>query len=294
MDDKLKKDKIIEFYNQEAKNWNEMYGGKYEHYPANQFRLEIILSRLRENNSKKILDVGCGACGPMITLLKKKFDCIGCDFAKEMVEEGIKALQKEGFDSKLISRGDIEDESSLPDGKFDAILALGVFPHVKNVEKALKNLQNKLNQNGRVFISFRNDLFSAFTLNKYSKDFFLKKVINLKSLSPQMLMKIDEFYSKSCNANNPIVNKEGKILYTDIKADFNNPLTIENELFNPCGYVVDKLHFYHYHALPPIFEETHKDEFRKLSMKLEKPNDWRGYLMASAFVVEAIKNDKIN
>jgi len=61
MDDKLKKDKIIEFYNQEAKNWNEMYGGKYEHYPANQFRLEIILSRLRENNSKKILDVGCGA-----------------------------------------------------------------------------------------------------------------------------------------------------------------------------------------------------------------------------------------
>jgi len=27
---------------------------------------------------------------------------------------------------------------------------------------------------------------------------------------------------------------------------------------------------------------------------MEKPNDWRGYLMASAYVVEAQKNDSTN
>lgn len=291
MDDNSKKQKVEEFYNQEAKNWNQMYGGKYDYYPANQIRLEIILSRLKETKSKKILDIGCGACGPMIRLLKEKFECVGCDFAKEMVDEGTKALKEAGFDPKLISKGNIEDESSLPEGKFDAILALGVFPHVKNAKKALKNMKNKLNDNGRVLISFRNDLFSVFTLNKYSKDFYMNKILNLKSLSPNMLKEVDRFFSDACKVDNSIENKEGKILYTDIKADFNNPLTIENELFNPCGFIVDKLYFYHYHALPPIFEQKYEKEFRKLSMDLEKPNDWRGYIMASAFVVEATKND---
>jgi len=289
MNDELQKE-VKKFYNQEAKNWNEMYGGKYDYYPANEIRLEIILSRLKEVKSRRILDVGCGAGAPMIKILKEKFECVGCDFADEMVNEGIKALKKEGFDTGLISNGNIEEESSLPEGKFDAILALGVFPHVKNAKKSLENLGKKLNPRGRVFISFRNDLFSTFTLNQYSKDFFLKNILNLKSFKPNTLKEIDEFYSNLFNLDNNIKNND-KILYTDIKADFNNPLTIENELFSPCGFKVDKLHFYHYHALPPIFEQKHKEEFRKLSMELEKPNDWKGYFMASAFVVEAIKND---
>jgi len=45
--------------------------------------------------------------------------------------------------------------------------------------------------------------------------------------------------------------------------------------------------FYHYHALPPIFSEKHPQFFKENSLQLEKPNDRRGYFMASAFVVEA-------
>jgi len=47
------------------------------------------------------------------------------------------------------------------------------------------------------------------------------------------------------------------------------------------------IHFYHYHALPPIFQSKHPQLFRELSLKLENPSDWKGYLMASAYVVEA-------
>ena len=55
----LKKEDVVDFYNQEAKKYNQMYGEKYEYYPANQFRLEIIVSRLKNNRVKKfsILDV---------------------------------------------------------------------------------------------------------------------------------------------------------------------------------------------------------------------------------------------
>ena len=52
---------------------------------------------------------------------------------------------------------------------------------------------------------------------------------------------------------------------------------------------VEKIHFYHYHSMPPIFEKKYPKIFRKTSMKLEKPDNWKGYFLSSAFVVEASK-----
>jgi len=70
-------------------------------------------------------------------------------------------------------------------------------------------------------------------------------------------------------------------------AKFSNPLSIKENLFEPSGFSVDNIHFYHYHALPPIFEEKYPEQFKELSLKLEKPNSWKGYLMASTYMVEA-------
>jgi len=74
-------------------------------------------------------------------------------------------------------------------------------------------------------------------------------------------------------------------------AKFRNPLSIENELFEPCNFSLVDIHFYHYHALPPIFENKYPKLFRDMSLKMEKPNDWKGYLMASAYVIEAKKKE---
>ena len=52
---------------------------------------------------------------------------------------------------------------------------------------------------------------------------------------------------------------------------------------------IDKIHFYHFHAMPPIFEKKYPELFRKLSKKLEKSNSWKGYFLSSAFVVEECK-----
>lgn len=280
-----------DYYSQEAGDYIRMYTNRWDKYPANLIRIKFIIKRLKKNKVKTILDAGCGTCGPMIRLLKEGFDVRGFDFSKEMVQEGKRELKKSGYDPKLIHHADLEDQKTLPGQKFDAILALGVFPHILNERKALANMKKLLNPGGIVLIEFRNDLFAAFTLNKYSLDFFVNRIIDLPSLPNNIQDEVVNFYSQKLKVDKPLKRRDGKIEYTDILAKFHNPLNIGKELFDSIGLAVTNLHFYHYHVLPPFFEDKHPKMFRGLSLKMEKIDDWRGYLMASAYVVEAKRTD---
>jgi 2-polyprenyl-3-methyl-5-hydroxy-6-metoxy-1,4-benzoquinol methylase len=287
MDPTQGKDKSKEYYDQVAQTYKQMYEEGYDKYPANLIRLKMLIKKLKETNAKTVLDVGCGTCAPMIRLLKEGFSVRGCDFSPEMIKIGKDQLRNERFDPDLISKADVEDDSSLPSGKFDSILALGVFPHLVDEGKALQNLKKRLSQDGRVFIEFRNELFALFSSNRYTVDLILNKMLDLSSYTQEIKSELVEYYSKMYNVEKPTPKKDGKISYDDILARFRNPLTIEQDLFSKNGLAVKNIHFYHYHALPPVFSEKHPKFFREKSMDLEKPGDWRGNFMASAFVVEA-------
>lgn len=289
MKDVIGKERAKKFYDQEAKNYINMYKDGYEEYPANLIRLNFTIKLLKQKNLKNILDVGCGSAGPMIRLLKEGFTVKGFDFSKEMVKEGKKELTKAGFSDDLIFQADIEKKISIKE-KFDAIIAYGVFPHLMNEKKALLNMKKLLNDKGEMFIEFRNELFSTFSLNKYSFDFFLNRLIDTKSLPKNIFKDVVTFYIERLKTEKPEINKSRKILFTDILAKFHNPLTI-NDLFESSGLRIKNLHFYHYHALPPIFEKKYPSIFHNLSLKLENTNDKKGYFMASAFVVQANKID---
>lgn len=289
MNDKKGRQKAKSYYNQEAADYIKQYQKSYKQYPANLIRIKFIIERLKENHVKTVLDVGCGTCGPMIALLKEGFDVQGFDFSEEMVSQGKKELEKAGYDPELICLADLEDTSVLSNKKFDAIIALGVFPHILKEAKALSRIRKLLRPGGLVFIEFRNDLFAAYTLNKYSLEFFINRVIDMDSFPKGIQNKVVDFYSEKLKVDAPVKKKGGKIAYTDILAKYHNPLSIRSELFEPCDFSIVSMHFYHYHALPPIFERKYPKLFRELSLKMEKPNDWKGYLMASAYVVEAKK-----
>lgn len=283
------KEQVKKYYDQEYLDYIAMYKDGYKEYPSNLIRFNFVNKRLKENKITTILDVGCGACSPMILLLNGGFKVKGFDFSEEMVEEGKNELEKAGYDSNLICHHDFEDDLSIFNEKFDAMLALGVFPHLLNEKQALLNMKEALVEKGVVFISFRNELFAAYTLNKYSFDFYMKNLINLSSFPENIKEDVIDFFIERLKIEAPQKKEGEKIYYTDILAKFHNPLNIDSELFRPNGFRVEKIHFYHYHALPPIFDIKYPDLFRELSLKMENPNDWRGYLMASAFVVEARK-----
>lgn len=136
---------------------------------------------------------------------------------------------------------------------------------------------------------FKNELFSAFTLNPYSLDFFLNDLVNIKKFSPKIKKDVINYFEKKFDKklSKNIIND--KTPDTRILSKFHNPLKVKEEFFQPSEYDVDNILFYHFHAIPTIFESTYPETFKLESLKLENLFDWRGYLMSSAFIIEATK-----
>lgn len=284
------KKKCIKSYDEKVERYISTYDKDYKGYPSNKKRYDIMRSLVRRYKPERILYIGCGACIPMVELIKK-FGCfvIGIDFSEMMVQRGREVLKKNGLDPALAQLGDIEDINTFPDGRFDFAITAGVFTHLLDDGKALRNLNRKIKTGGILAVEFRNELFSCYSFNRFSYDFFLSALMADVNFPENMKRLIDNFFknrfgisseetvpSKSTHIKNGFINK------------FHNPLNI-NETLETYGFLWKENYFYHYHILPPLFEKINPALYHKLSLDLENPLDWRGYLMASAFVSEAEK-----
>jgi len=63
-----------------------------------------------------------------------------------------------------------------------------------------------------------------------------------------------------------------------------NPLVLKQQ-FVGAGFTDVRVLFYHFHCLPPMFEAEVPELFRRVSVAMEDPEDWRGHFMASAFLL---------
>ena len=228
----------------------------------------------------------------------------GFDLAPQMVKKAKAQLESRGLKNRVWS-GDISEDSAFrPAGmdtpeEFDVCIAMGVFPHLEDEVGALKNMTAATRPGGRVLVEFRNELFSLYTLNRYSYEFLFNRLIRpdeLKIKHPEYESQVEEVGSKLeefFRLDQPPVRRgaEGSPGYDEILSKFHNPLEIADS-FVKAGLRVIGIHFYHYHAIPPLFEEDYPQLFRILSLEMEaNPSDWRGYFMSSAFVVEATNED---
>lgn len=283
------KARVRQYYDERAGS----YRGTYEcdlsaHYPSNVIRLNLIKSILARQKARTVLEAGCGTGDVVAELLKAGFEVRGFDFSRGMVRETQLHLERQGLDPQVVTWGDVEDPTTYPSGRFDAILCLGVLPHVRDEVKVLENLRDRLAASGRVVVGLRNGLFATFTFNQYSYDFFME-LIRAERLPPEIRVRAERFFRERMVlgvAEGEIRTSGGTLQYTDIRARLHNPLTVDH-LFETAGLRVRGLYFYHFHALPPQFEQTNAAFFRERSLEIEDAMDWRGHLMASAFLVEA-------
>ena len=275
-------------FGSEADTYDRNYRLDAGRYPDHVYRLRIFEDLLKTIKPTRVLDAGCGSGVPLVTFLKAGYDAYGFDLSPEMVEETRKRVVAMGYESTRVFQGNLDTfERPIPE-KFDVACGLGAVYYTPNTVTTLRHLASNVKDNGHLIFSLRNDLFSLCSQNEYSADYLLRNIFPISETKGKLRDDVLAFFSDRY----PKMNVEKLFENVDeraIKSHLHNPLTVEKELLDPSGLRLEGLYYYHFHALPPIFEHTHQAEFYELSAQREDPTDWRGVVNASCFVVHATK-----
>jgi len=262
-------------------------------YSANYFRLQILVRRIAELGLKSVYEIGVGEGTPLAAMAAMGLRVAGCDISEKMVAAAKENFTKNKLNPDVIAWGDIQDSitiaGQLKDGQFDAVLAAGVLPHISNDRLFLKSLGMVVKPNGKVFIEFRNKLFSLFTFNRLTKEFILDDLLRdvTQTIKDEVAQELDKRLATNLP---PLRDKAGdnKPGYDAILARFHNPFELL-DLFKENGFSDPKIHWYHYHPAPPMLQKTLQGSFNRAARQLEHEQTWRGWFLCSAGVVEAVK-----
>lgn len=260
-------------------------------YPSNYVRLGILSNRLAQFGARRLFEVGMGEGTPLLTWSKMGIEVAGCDLSEPMVAATKARLDREGIKGSVLFVGDAEDAKSLAPalrlGKYDAVVASGVLPHIQKETAFFDNLKMLLRPGGRVFVEFRNKLFSLFTLNRYTKEFVLDDL--LAGVSAEVKRHVSEELDRRLATNVPPIRvRDGaeRPSYDQILAKFHNPFELE-ETIARHGFRTIGFQWYHYHAAPPMLAAKIGQGFRADSIRLEHEGSWRGMFLCSAGIIEA-------
>jgi 2-polyprenyl-3-methyl-5-hydroxy-6-metoxy-1,4-benzoquinol methylase len=291
---------VSKHYDAVASDYQKQYESDRLHdvsrpYPANYFRLQLLINSFATKGIKRVIEVGVGEGTPLSTLGKAGIEVWGFDISSAMVEASRARMRENGMDPDHIFWGDIQDSTTyahvIQSGLFDGLMAMGVMPHVTNDDMVLENMAALVRPGGSVFIEFRNSLFSLFTFNRYTAEFILDDL--LKGVSVEVKAAVAKDLESRLRMDMPPVRKtvggSDAPGYDAILSKFHNPLEVQG-LFARHGFEQTKLLWYHYHPAMPYLESSMPTLFREEAIRLEhEASGWRGLFLCSAFVVEAVK-----
>ncbi|HZS83285.1 MAG TPA: class I SAM-dependent methyltransferase [Stellaceae bacterium] len=283
------------------------YAGWAENYFADYYASEaayppvhqkLVRDLVRDSGARTLLDAGCGPASMLRSLAELDIALYGFDLTPEMVAEARRVMAARGAPKERIWQGSVADAGAFrapcgPD-RFDAAICIGVLPHVPAAldETVIANLRGAVRPGGLVVLEARNQLFALFTLNRYSHEFFLGELVRadlLRERAGSETARLDEALAQLAERFRtdlppPRRGKAGEPGYDEVLSRTHNPLLLR-ERFAAAGFSEVQLLFYHFHCLPPMLEPGLPALFRRQSLAMEDPTDWRGYFMASAFLL---------
>lgn len=143
----------------------------YDYASSTNSRGEVVVKTLEEFsplNGKRLLDVGCGYGGVVVSAAKKGMNSVGIDYSQRLIEFS-KANAEDNNLKKLTSfkRMDALDyQSFLRLGKFDFIVCDNVIEHVSQPEKLIALISLALKDDGTGYVTIPN----AFSVNQILSD----------------------------------------------------------------------------------------------------------------------------
>lgn len=250
-------------------------------YPANHFAFRHVLAVLADTSTTSLVEVGVGMGGAIALFTGHGLAFAGFDRDVACVESSRKELLDAGQDPDRIILADLEDPQSyagLPGaGSFDALIGMGVLPHVGSVREGIANAIGLVRPGGHVFLEFRNALFSLVTFNRYTEEFISERLLG--EASAEVRAAVDSELRKRLNLEIPsgVIHPEA----------FHVPFEVldiahEMELKDP------RIIPFHFHAGMPAIERDIAQSYRLDSVALEgDPSGWKGLFLASAFLLHA-------
>ena len=270
----------------------EQYHGEKAAYPP--VHRDIVAGVLDRARPRRVLDAGCGPASLLRSLGAPDRELFGFDLTAEMVAEARRVMAPLGLAPQRLWEGSVLDPAAFrePGGLFDAVLCTGVLPHIPETADniVLENAFAALAPGGLAIMGARNELFGLFSLNRYTMDFFENRLIRAASLRPRLgddgpaLEAALDAVRAMLRMDQP-PRREG---YDAILSRGHNPFVLRQQMLQ-AGFAEVSVHFYHFHCLPPMFEQAMPEAFRRESLAMEDPQDWRGHFMASAFLLVGVR-----
>jgi 2-polyprenyl-3-methyl-5-hydroxy-6-metoxy-1,4-benzoquinol methylase len=286
--------------------WGETYYRDYYGVdaPYPPVHRDLILSLVRTHGAKRVIDAGCGPASILRHLVAPERDLYGFDLTPEMIVESQRVMSALGVAPARLWLGSVLDQEAFksPDEKFiayDCALCIGVLPHVPEGQEItlIENLREAVRSNGLILIEGRNELFSLFTMNRYSHDFFVEQLIRQDELLHEAADNEPALRNQLAGlkamfrTDIPLIRKglKDEPGYDEIVSRLHNPMVLAKQI-EGAGFHDVRTLFYHFHCLPPMFGLQIPKLFRERSLAMEQnPQDWRGYFMASAFIIAATR-----
>lgn len=279
--------------------YSEYYGPNAPYPPVH---VDLVVSLLRGIGARRVLDAGCGPASMMRHLALPGVQLYGFDLTPEMVDEAKRVVAGAGIGADRVWQGSVLESAHFlapaeSRADYDCIVSCGVLPHIpaEHDVTVIDNLRRNLRSGGYAIVEGRNELFSLFTMNRYSHEFFLERLIPVAELRADAgeeaagLDRALEQVKSMFRTDVPPIRKgkAGEPGYDEVLSRTHNPLVLKQQ-FEAAGFTDARLYFYHFHSLPPMVSSNAPALFRRSSVAMERnPEDWRGLFMASAFFVVA-------
>ena len=262
-------------------------------YPANFFRLKLVRQLLADAGVTSLYEHGVGDATPLVTIAGDGIRVAGNDVSPEMVKFARANMTRHGLDPDSVNLLDVQSHDSIDiertrAGSFDAVMALGVIPHVEDDRWFVSSMDKFLDPGGRLLLHFRNSMFSMFTFNRLTKEFVMDELL------PEVPESIREIVSADLDQR-LAVDKPPKRTrptgdgYDEILSKFHNPFEL-SEIVKSFGYKDLQFHWYNYHpAYPMLAGSIDPKVYRQAQMDLEGDTSWRGMFLCSAGLIQAVK-----
>ena len=289
---------VMKHYDGSAPTYHEQYDPDLlwanAEYPANLFRLQLVARLLQEAGARSVYELGTGEATPMIKLHRALgIDVAGSDLSPEMVRLGKENLERHGLDPGLLSHVDAQDvaavraERSLR-GESDAVIALGVIPHVTDDAAFVRSMSLFCRPGGTLLLQFRNSMFSMFTFNRLTKEFILDELMAPvpQEFKDAVAADLDTRLAVDLP---PVRRRDDGYGYDEVLSRFHNPFELA-DVVRAEGYTDVRFHWYNYHPTYPMLRGQFEDRaYREAQMALEQEGTWRGMFLCSAGVIEATR-----